>query len=1053
MTPFNIRMIALMLGLAVSVFAGPVRADPPGRVARLGYLSGPVSFSPAGEDEWSRSTLNRPLTTGDRLWSAAGARAEIQVGGAVVRMNARTSVAILNLDDRITQLQLTQGTLNVRVSSLAPDQTFEVATPNLAFTLRQPGAYRIEVDPDGEGTSLYVRYGEGNAYGEGAAYRIDTQQAYRFTGTGLRDYEAIDTRRADDFDLWSSRRDRAHDESVSARYVSPDVVGYQDLDSHGVWRNEPSYGSVWVPTSVVRGWAPYRDGHWAWVHPWGWTWVDDEPWGYAVSHYGRWANQRGTWFWVPGPVSTRAYYAPALVAFVGGNGFQISISTGSVGGVAWFPLAPREVYRPSYATSRGYFENINRSNTVISNTVINNTYNTYNTTTNVTNVTNVVYANRQVPGAVVAVPTSAFVQSQPVSRVAVQLPAIAATSVPVTRAAPVQPIQKSVLGGAPEGGKPPPRVFDRVVVARSTPPPLMANFAALQLQAAAKSGRPIDDARRAGGAPTSGAMPAQGPALAPVRRPDVIVVAAPAALAAAAGTASAPRGAGQTDAAEKGDRNATAGRNASANPGVNASVNGDLNAGDLRSRGANAGAAVVAPGRPGTTAPPAALLPRLERPPATPPAAGVAMPRLEQPTAAVRDAAGLAPGPAARGGAERGAAEPTGRPASASRPGAVSAPPVAAPALPIATSPPPVAVPALPVAASPPPFPALRAIAPTVPAIAPRVSATPPATGPDTDRANRVGRGDRAERPGMRPRDAEGVAPAARPPDAAPAARPPAAEIAAPPARSPAVDSAPPLSRPSAVDGVPRAARVPAADVAPLPGRPSTADSAPPSVRSRAAENAAPMARPPAMEGAPAAPRPPAAVRSPGGDDMPLVPRPPAGAVLRDASPAARAASAGPPPRPVASPAPVAMPNVGEPLRPAPVISAPPPPRRTSPAPESELPAVAPPIVPPTGAPSDKQPRPVVNPPPAPPRPVLPSTPPPAPPRPVPLVAPSPPPPPMPPPVPVPVPVAPSPRVEPVPQRQPDLRPPVAASRPAGPPEKRNGKKAESPEGDSATPR
>ena len=154
----------------------------------------------------------------------------------------------------------------------------------------------------------------------------------------------------------------------------------------------------------------------------------------------------GTWGWVPGPVRTRAYYAPALVAFVGGSNFQLAISGGNVGGVAWFPLGPREVYRPSYAVSRGYFENVNRSNTVINNTVINNYYNN-------TNVTNVVYANRQVPGAVVAVPTTAFVQSQPVSRAAVQVPREMVANAPVAAVAPVAPTEKSVRGAAGQGGQ------------------------------------------------------------------------------------------------------------------------------------------------------------------------------------------------------------------------------------------------------------------------------------------------------------------------------------------------------------------------------------------------------------------------------------------------------------------------------------------------------------------------------------------------------------------------------------------------------------------------
>jgi hypothetical protein len=486
---FRIRALAFVAGVAVLAFSGWASADPPSRVARLGYTSGAVSFSPAGEDDWVRSTINRPLTTGDRLWSDAGARAEVQIGGAMFRMGAGTGVSVLNLDDQIAQLQLTQGVLNVRVRRLEPGQVFEVDTPNLAFALRQPGEYRIEVDADGSATTIVMRKGQGDVYGEGAAYVIDSRQPYRFTGTGLREYQYVDTPRLDEFDRWSSDRDRNYDNSPSARYVSQDVVGYQDLDVNGTWRVDTSYGNVWIPNRVATGWAPYRDGHWVWVDPWGWTWVDDAPWGFAVSHYGRWTNLRGTWGWVPGPVQTRAYYAPALVAFVGGPNFQIAISSGNVGGVAWFPLAPREVYRPSYVVSRGYFENINRSNTVVNNTVINNYYNN-------SNVTNIVYANRQVPGAVIAVPATAFVQSQPVSRAVVQLPREMIVSGPVALAPHAVPTEKSVRGAAAQGDKPPTRVFERPVIARAAPPATTAGFAAQQPQLSAKPGKPLDDAAR-----------------------------------------------------------------------------------------------------------------------------------------------------------------------------------------------------------------------------------------------------------------------------------------------------------------------------------------------------------------------------------------------------------------------------------------------------------------------------------------------------------------------------------------------------------------------------
>ena len=65
-----------------------------------------------------------------------------------------------------------------------------------------------------------------------------------------------DAPRLDEFDRWSSDRDRRYDNSGAARYVSQDVVGYQDLDANGTWRVDATYGSVWIPNRVAAGWAP-----------------------------------------------------------------------------------------------------------------------------------------------------------------------------------------------------------------------------------------------------------------------------------------------------------------------------------------------------------------------------------------------------------------------------------------------------------------------------------------------------------------------------------------------------------------------------------------------------------------------------------------------------------------------------------------------------------------------------------------------------------------------------------------------------------------------------
>ena len=204
------------------------------------------------------------------------------------------------------------------------------------------------------------------------------------------------------------------DRSSSARYVSPDVVGYEDLDEYGGWRPVPEYGTVWFPHTTVVGWAPYRYGHWVYIAPWGYTWVEDEPWGYAPFHYGRWVTVGGVWGWVPAPpqvvgvVYVRPVYAPALVAWVGGPHFGVAVGSN----VGWFPLGPREVYVPSYPVSRRYCETINVTNTRVERIVVNNYYTTVVVNKQV-NVTNVTYVNQR---SVTATSGTTFVSGQNVSR-------------------------------------------------------------------------------------------------------------------------------------------------------------------------------------------------------------------------------------------------------------------------------------------------------------------------------------------------------------------------------------------------------------------------------------------------------------------------------------------------------------------------------------------------------------------------------------------------------------------------------------------------------------
>jgi len=483
----------LALTLATLVLPNPASAqdqdDPPGRVARLGYMEGSVSFQPAGEGDWVGAVPNRPLTTGDQLWSDESSRAELQLGSAVIRLGPMTGFSFLDLDDHTVQVQLTAGAINVTVRRLHEDDDFEIDTPNQAFTIFQPGHYRVEVGADGNYTIISVREGDGESTGGGQSYELRGGQRATLSGTDQLYADVEELYGPDDFDSWSESRDHRFDYSRSARYLSPDVVGYEDLDDYGDWRDDPANGHIWFPNRVDAGWAPYHVGHWAWISPWGWTWVDDNSWGYAPFHYGRWINVEGRWGWVAGPPAVQAVYAPALVVFIGGG------PGGWGGNVGWFPLGPREVFVPSYHVSEAYVTRVNVSSTTVNVTQVTNVYHTTIINNNTTTITNITYANRNVQGAVMVVPQHAFVSAQPVAAARVQVSAAQIASAPMSARVAVVPTRESVLGAkAATAGHvtaPPPAVANRQVVAKKTPPPPPVPFAKQQQALAAHPGQPL----------------------------------------------------------------------------------------------------------------------------------------------------------------------------------------------------------------------------------------------------------------------------------------------------------------------------------------------------------------------------------------------------------------------------------------------------------------------------------------------------------------------------------------------------------------------------------
>ena len=413
----SILTAALAAFLSLAAGAAFAAGDPPGRVGRIAYVEGAVSFHTADQQAWSPAVLNYPVIAGESFWTEPGARAELQVGAAAIRLDDTTSLDVVALGDRATRLFLAQGALNLHLEALPPGGV-EIATPRGAVTLLAPGTYHIAVS-DAADTApgwLQAMVLDGSARMSGLRSGVEIRAGESAVLQGDPPRVTLSEASATDFDNWALARDEREREreQTALRYLSPEATGAADLDAYGSWGSDPGYGAVWYPSAVAADWAPYRYGHWAWIPPWGWTWIDDAPWGFAPFHYGRWVEIGGRWGWCPGERVARPIYAPALVAFIGGAGFGVTIAAGpALPAIGWVPLAPHEIYRPDYPASVTYIRNVNV--TSVSRTEITRI-------TRVTVVNNVTVAHFHNNAAATVVPAAAFTGAAPVQKAAVAVP-------------------------------------------------------------------------------------------------------------------------------------------------------------------------------------------------------------------------------------------------------------------------------------------------------------------------------------------------------------------------------------------------------------------------------------------------------------------------------------------------------------------------------------------------------------------------------------------------------------------------------------------------------
>jgi len=404
------RMIGITLALGVLIGLTPAAraADSPEPAdydltpPRLSLAEGQVSFWRPGADDWATAQVNTPLVPGDEISTDSPGNVEIQIGThAFVRGWTNTQIGLENQEPDFIQFKLTDGSAAFDLRRLERGRTVEVDTPNAAFTIAQPGYYRVDVA--GDRTSFITRRaGQATVIPSGGDPLVVTpSEELVIDGTSAPRVASYVAPQPDTWDRWNYARTDKLLEAVSGRYIAPGMYGESDLDQYGTWRVVASYGSVWVPTGLRAGWTPYSTGSWVRDPFYGWTWVDSAPWGWAPYHYGRWVFVDGYWAWAPGPVVTRPVYAPALVAFFGGPGAGISVGGPLVGWVAlgwgepvvpWWGR-PGFIHEPSW---RGW-----GGPRVVNNVVVTNT-----TVVNVQNIN--VYRNAGVRNAVVVVNENRF---------------------------------------------------------------------------------------------------------------------------------------------------------------------------------------------------------------------------------------------------------------------------------------------------------------------------------------------------------------------------------------------------------------------------------------------------------------------------------------------------------------------------------------------------------------------------------------------------------------------------------------------------------------------
>jgi hypothetical protein len=280
--------------------------------ARVSFDAGGSMVKGASDDDWSHATINTLVLPGDTLWVDKGGTSELELAsGSFLRMADGSKADVSALPPNAT-IRGWEGSFYLQRLSRSSGG-FLFTTPAANIDIDSDACVRVDIVGAGA-TTVSVRWGKATVRTEtgGATALAGGQRCWVDPGYLPSEAQGFDLNQEDAFDVWNRERSQLLAEggkSVPKTVtIQNSTIGAADLATTGEWvyvENRP----YWRPT-VVTNYVPYRSGYWSNVPAIGSVWVEDYPFAYVTSHYGRWhSHQNYGWMWSYDPVWSPAWAA------------------------------------------------------------------------------------------------------------------------------------------------------------------------------------------------------------------------------------------------------------------------------------------------------------------------------------------------------------------------------------------------------------------------------------------------------------------------------------------------------------------------------------------------------------------------------------------------------------------------------------------------------------------------------------------------------------------------------------------------------------------------